>query len=191
LTKKFEQSQIITDDVSREKLFTLCEFRAGEKFELVYSGSRDGFGAADFHAKCDDKSKTLTIVKASQSGNIFGGYTEAKWNQIGQNGHAKYDPNAFLFSLVNNLNRPVKMNIEEVWVHDAIWCETQLGPLFGENDFFICDNSNICNESFSSFGQAYRLEGYVGDTNEADCFLAGSKNFTVEKIEVFQKISSK
>ena len=31
-----------------------------------------------FHAKCDKKFKTLTIVK-STNGNIFGGYTSADW----------------------------------------------------------------------------------------------------------------
>lgn len=70
-----------------------------KKLALLYRASRDGFQAASFHAKCDKKEKTLTIVKA-KSGQIFGGYTNAKWNSQYQNYQS--DENAFIFSLVNN-----------------------------------------------------------------------------------------
>jgi hypothetical protein len=42
---------------------------------LLYRGSRDGFRGADFHAKCDDKGATVTIVKSTE-GRIFGGYSD-------------------------------------------------------------------------------------------------------------------
>jgi hypothetical protein len=51
-----------------------------QKWSLLYRGSRDGFRASNFHSHCDNKPITLTIIK-STSGNIFGGFTSAHWNQ--------------------------------------------------------------------------------------------------------------
>ena len=34
---------------------------------LLYRGSRDGFGAVDFHAKCDDKGATVTCAHEAAS----------------------------------------------------------------------------------------------------------------------------
>jgi uncharacterized coiled-coil protein SlyX len=88
------------------ELIKLCEFSPTDKWSLLYRGTRDGFGAADFHAKCDGHSTTLTIVKAKASSNIFGGFTSAAWDCSNT---SKSDPNAFLFSLTNEDNRPCKM----------------------------------------------------------------------------------
>ena len=64
----------------KKAFFVMCGSRFGvnAKWKLVYRASRDGFGAADFHSKCDNISKTLTIVSANE--NIFGGYTNMTWN---------------------------------------------------------------------------------------------------------------
>ncbi len=55
-----------------------------------------------FHAKCDEKSSTLTIIKAKSSGFIFCGYYEAEYESCEED---KYDPNAFIFSLINKNNK--------------------------------------------------------------------------------------
>ena len=41
----------------------------------MYQASRDGFGASDFHSKCNGITGTLVVVKDTNS-NIFGGYTK-------------------------------------------------------------------------------------------------------------------
>ena len=46
---------------------------------LIYRGSEDGFTAAVFHKKCDQKGPTLIIIK-SDKGKIFGGFTDIDWN---------------------------------------------------------------------------------------------------------------
>ena len=46
---------------------------------LIYRGSEDGFTAAVFHSKCDQKGPTLIIIK-SEFGKIFGGFTDIDWN---------------------------------------------------------------------------------------------------------------
>merc|ERR1712129_26430 len=39
-------------------------------FELLYKGSRDGFSGKQFHAKCDDKGATISIVKSDNKDHI-------------------------------------------------------------------------------------------------------------------------
>src|SRR5579883_1376314 len=102
-------SKIIKMYQMQTDLMKLCEFDSKTKFSLLYRGSRDGFEASDFHFSCDNKPKTLTIVK-STSECIFGGYTEAEWSSSEDN-LFKRDPNAFLFSLVNKQNEPIKIKV--------------------------------------------------------------------------------
>ena len=59
------------------ELIKLCEFSLKDKWTLLYRGTRDGFGANDFHSKCDGNSNTLTILKAHGSSYIFGGLRQS------------------------------------------------------------------------------------------------------------------
>jgi len=65
------ESQIFKDNQPSE-LIQLCEFSFKDKWTLLYRGTRDGFGAYNFHSKCDNHSNTLTILKAQGSSYIFG-----------------------------------------------------------------------------------------------------------------------
>ena len=72
-TDPFEDSEILTNEEHRRKLISwLPHF--GAEWRLLYRASRDGFGAATFHARCDDKGPIVTIVKSGN--NIFGGFME-------------------------------------------------------------------------------------------------------------------
>ncbi|CAM9403679.1 unnamed protein product, partial [Ascophyllum nodosum] len=56
-----------------------------QRLELLYRGSRDGFCAAEFHAKCTDKnSSTITLVKLGDGGpddisSVVGGFSSVSW----------------------------------------------------------------------------------------------------------------
>jgi len=78
-----------------------------KKFTLLWRGTRDGFEASTFHAICDGKPNTLTVVKTT-TGWIFGGYTSLPWSS--SQGY-KPDSKAFLFSLKNPKNEPSKLII--------------------------------------------------------------------------------
>jgi len=70
------------------------------KLELVYRGSRDGFTAAVFHEKADDRGDTVTVVKTT-TGRVFGGYTNIPWsNSASQN--MQKDSSSFVFQLGDN-----------------------------------------------------------------------------------------
>jgi hypothetical protein len=170
-------------------LIKLCKFNSSDKWTLLYRGSRDGFGTKDFHLKCDNKSPTLTIIKAQGSGFIFGGYTEAAWDSIGE---FKLDPNAFLFSLTNKDNKPCKMNVIDP--KRAIYASSKYGPIFGGiveccdvDDLHIADNANSNENSFANLGNNFKHLEYECYSEEAESFLAGSEKFRLNEIEVYIK----
>jgi hypothetical protein len=48
-----------------------AEFR-GKLFSLLCRDGRGGFGARDFHNRCDDRASTLTLIEDADW-NVFGG----------------------------------------------------------------------------------------------------------------------
>ena len=77
----FEESEILTSENHRSVLKGWLSSQKG-KWRLLFRASRDGFAAAVFHSKCDDKGPTVTIVKSGD--NIFGGFTEESWRSAGK-----------------------------------------------------------------------------------------------------------
>jgi hypothetical protein len=75
-----------------------------KRFKLLWRGSRDGCGASEFHRRCDGHASTLTVI-LEREGNIFGGFTPAKWNgRYGNEDNAmKADDRekSFIFTLTN------------------------------------------------------------------------------------------
>jgi hypothetical protein len=57
-----------------------AEFR-GKQFPLLLRGGRDGFGARDFHDRCDGHANTLTLIEDTD-GNIFGYGTGREEEQL-------------------------------------------------------------------------------------------------------------
>jgi hypothetical protein len=180
------KSHILNGERQMSELLKLCEFSPNDKWSLLYRGTRDGFGAKDFHSKCDGHSNTLTIFKAKGSSYIFGGYTTVKWESCPKPGKAKSDPNAFIFSFTNNDNRPLKMKIDPNKHQYAILCFSVYGPIFGV-DICIANNANTTIDSYSKLGHTYKHPQYAQGTDEAKTFLAGSHKFQLDEIEVYQK----
>ena len=75
-SKPFEESAIVTNDEHQSVLKSWLPPHFG-KLRLLFRASRDGFAAATFHSKCDNKGPTVTIVRSGN--NIFGGFTEVSW----------------------------------------------------------------------------------------------------------------
>ncbi len=177
------KSEILKDLEQSFELIKLCEFSLNDKLCLLYRGTRDGFGAKAFHSKCDGHSNTLTIVKAKGSKFIFGGFTTVHWDKSNK---WKSDPNAFLFSLTNKENQPLKMKIDSNRHQHAIGCDSSCGPIFGV-DIRIANNANTRMNSLSSLCFTYSQPQYAFETDEAETFLAGSNPFQLDEIEVYEK----
>jgi hypothetical protein len=169
-----------------------AEFR-GKRFTLLWRGSRDGFGARDFHGRCDGHANTLTFIEDT-AGNIFGGFTPVEWESreydqkatkaLGRSNCLKADPSltSFLFTLKNpHKFPPKKFALKAEDKDQAIYCVSSWGPSFW--DVAACDNCNAKAESF-----AYRFgECYTDDTGlNGETFLTGSKRLTAKEIEVFE-----
>jgi hypothetical protein len=171
-------SQILSGQQLSE-LLKVCEFSSNDKWTLLYRGSRDGFGAADFHVKCDSHKNTLTIIKAQGTSYIFGGFASIDWN--GSSGF-KSDPNAFLFSLTNKNNQPSKM--KQIGTNGSIFCTSDYGPTFGVgNDLLICNYANTTPGGSSNLGNSYQHP----QPSQGKSYLAGSSPFQLSEIEVYEK----
>ena len=120
----FKNSTILTNELSL-KLVNLTGIKSN--YSLIYQASIHSFRSSSFHSKCDNIRNTLTIIKSKDYNYIFGGFTTAQWNQ-NVNKYV-YDSNAFIFSLVNAYNIPVKMSI--INSKHAIYSNFTYGLTFG------------------------------------------------------------
>ena len=119
------KSKILSGNQPSE-LIKLCEFSLKDKWTLVYTGTRDGFAAVNFHSKRDRHKNTLTLLKAHGTSYIFGGFVSINWD--GSSGW-KSDPDVFLFSITNRDNQPSKM--WKINTTKSILCHSAYGPIFG------------------------------------------------------------
>jgi hypothetical protein len=160
-----------------------------KQFDLLWRGSRDGFGARDFHSRCDGHANTLTVI-LDTNGNIFGGFTPVEWESRVWDGKAstckkllKTDPSlkSFLFTLKNPDNVPArKFPLIATKKPVALGCHGNGGPDFC--DIIIYSNCNTSTGNFTSLG--YRFTNDTG--KHVPSFLTGSNTFQVEEIEIFE-----
>ena len=177
----FNSSNILTNEQSVSVL-KLINFPLNNTFTLIYQATRDGFEPAAFHSKCDYKQNTLIIFKTSLSF-IFGGFTTADWSG---NASYKYDSNAFLFSLINQVNVPVKLNL--IHPQYAILADSTKGPSFGAGQDINTPNTTNQWDStgFSNLGFSYQTPMNITySTNEARLFLASTSFIRNVEIEAY------
>ena len=118
-------------------LLNLIGFES-KHFELIYRASRDGFSASDYHSKVDCKSNTLHVIKTTDE-TVFGGYTTAKGSTVNQ---WVRDDAAFLFTLKNPANNPLKLPVKSEKKHEAIRNYHDYLSNFGDDDLRVKDMSN-------------------------------------------------
>ena len=164
-------------------MIKLCDFTPTDKWSLLCRATRDGFRSDVFHSRCNWHSNTLTILKAIGSGFIFGGFATVDWDS---SSGCKSDPNAFILCLTNKDNQALKMKIEPNYHQYGIYCNSACGPSFGK-DIHVANNSNTTIGCYSKFGITYSHPQYEYRAMKAQTFLAGSFNFHLDEIEVYQK----
>jgi hypothetical protein len=161
-----------------------------QNFTLLWRGSRDGFGARDFHIRCDGHPNTLTVI-FDTDGNIFGGFTPVEWESRKWNGqHGKEDGRlkadrsrkSFLFTVKNPHNVPARrFGLTGEEKDRAIARCSDRSPHFC--DIGIRENCNAHTCSFcSKCGNCY-----TNDTErDGHNFFTKSGRFQGKEIEVFE-----
>ena len=148
------------------------------KLNLIYRATEDGFSADNFHTKCDNKPKTLSIIY-TKYGNIIGGYSTVTWdkNRLNYSG----DSNAFLFNISKRTLNIRNGNGNEIYSHSGYHLT------YGSaHDLYICNNSQQSNGSYSSLNTSYKSSyGLTGEDKKVH--MGGYfNNFLVNEIEIFQ-----
>jgi hypothetical protein len=159
----------------------LAEFR-WKRFALLWRGSTDGFGAGDFHSRCDGHTHTLVVIRDT-NGNIFGGFTPVEWDS---GGLSKPDPS--LISFIFTLKNPHKLSAQRFPLNpekkdEAVVCSSKYGPHFC--DIAVWDNCNSCNSNVAFFGGSN--DRYINESElDGETLFTGSRYFQVNEIEVFE-----
>ena len=163
-------------------MISLFSMTGLKKTSLLYRASRDGFTAAAFHAKCDYKAKTITLIKTSNN-YVIGGYTSQAWTSLGV---FKTDDTAYIFSLRRNGVstlfsyglRPTPSNVTPTYSSRALYTlYGLLGPSFGNGDILVENRSDV-NASSSVFN--------TYNTGPDSVFGTPMPKWYTSDIEVFQ-----
>jgi hypothetical protein len=159
----------------------------GKRYKLLWRGSEHGFDTKAFHHQCDHHGNTVTIMRDS-SNYVFGGYTPVAWEnrirdqmKLGIPTKAKDDScTSFIFICANpkQITEPKKFMLYPEKKNEAIYCDEDFGPSFG-NDLIIRNN---CNKP----GNCEFVLGYAYETDGPNRLLIGRKLFTVTEIEVYE-----
>lgn len=143
---------------------------------MLFSADQDGKSASAFHAKCDGKYPTLTIIQ-SENGCIFGGFTFLAWDS--SSGYKKNDTAAFVFSLDK------KKKFDCTNQEYVISCGPRALSVFGGgSDIYIGDYNYRCH---TTLGHSYG-KGQTG--NNCQLLINGNSAqdpgfFKIKEMEVY------
>lgn len=162
----------------------LKEWTNCNNMKLLFRGTKDGMTAQAFHSKCDNRGKTIVLIK-NDKGNIFGGFASIPWtNNTGSYFSA---PDSFIFTLTNIYNiKPIKF--ENKKDGKEVCHNKDYGPLFGNScDIYISKDfiNGVTKSSFPS--------SYIDSLGKGCSIFTGNsdnsnKNFKIKEIEVFEVI---
>ena len=153
-------------------------------YSMAQSGDGISGSAKGFHAACDGKGATVTIVK-TKKGFVFGGAADKSWASPGSWALDASD-SAFLFCVKCAGAGPSQLKLTGKNNQDALGHHSGYGPIFGFNEFgndLLIDTPS--GPSCSSLGYTYTCP--AGRFGSAACsnYLAGSRHFAVADYEVF------
>lgn len=157
------------------------EWLPHKKFDLLYSGARDGMTPRAFHQRCDGEGPTLTLIWSKE--HVFGGYTTAEWSEgLGGFGSCAQ---SFLFAVVAHCGSLVKFLIRPSCSGKAVRKNRSYGPCFGEGADLILHSHTgkdgiFDDRSYSRLGSSYEYP-----LGLARLTFTGSFNFVPDDVEVY------
>ncbi|KAJ6236986.1 hypothetical protein M0813_03393 [Anaeramoeba flamelloides] len=155
-----------------------------------FNSRKDGWGYQTFHQKCDNKGKSIILIKLKNK-SLFGGFAAIDWNSTTSEWKQSKGNKSFLFSLISldpNFKEPLKMPLYQNHKYEIL-CSQNYGPYFGY-DLSLGSRSQKMNKNkstYSELGHTYKPPfGYKCRSEQARNFLAGSfDNWDISQIEIF------
>ena len=144
------------------------------KLTLLFRASRDGDTISSFHKKVDGIAPTISLIQTKNNNYIFGGFTEHSWDS--SSGCVKTN-NTFMFSFNKN---KIYMGKNGGQIH----CAKDYGPWF-------CGGAGVYQDHYFNTNNSYQW-GLSSNKGSFDGFeedfelVGGTKNFTVNEVEVFK-----
>ncbi|CAG8535838.1 5539_t:CDS:2 [Paraglomus occultum] len=125
-------------------------------FELLLSGSLDGFTPTIFHRTCDNKGPTIVVAKIKNSDEIVGGYCPLDWKSP-RNEYYGNCSDSFLFAFHGSGLRDAKYSPVQQANH-AIFFTADSGPCFGYNgaDLYFDGKKPFCSTKKESYSISIR-----------------------------------
>ena len=145
-----------------------------------YRASVDGFGAANFHGKCDGVDQLLIVIQSDKD-YVFGGYTGgAKFNSSGQY-ITPAGEQPFIFSLISpSGTQPMKFDL--INATSALYGHSSSSATFGGgHDIHICNNANVTVGSYLNSGHTYKMP-----PGGAHMFTGSQTGWLVKEIVAYQ-----
>ncbi|KAL3787030.1 hypothetical protein HJC23_010647 [Cyclotella cryptica] len=148
-------------------------------FNLIYRGSSDCMTPQDFHAKCNDKGPTITIIETTE-GHVVGGYSNVSWASCGSYCEAS---EAFLFALAQNWNSSsCKMTVTVPAT--AVYFHPIFGPVFGNGNDLKVRGSSVYTYTDQGSPRSYECHSLWP-------LKPGQEPYMIKDIEVFQIVEHK
>ncbi|KAJ3426488.1 pep-cterm sorting domain-containing protein [Anaeramoeba flamelloides] len=154
-----------------------------------FNSRTDGWKYQTFHEKCDNKAKSIVLIKLKNQ-SLFGGFAAIDWDSTSYYSKQSIGNKSFLFSFISldpKFKEPLKIPIYRRQNYE-IYCHKKNGPYFGWGDLRLgWNNQNMNKYTQSNLGYTYKPPfGYKSGSNEARNFLAGSyENWDIFQIEIF------
>jgi len=163
---------------------TLCEWLridSDKEWTPKYRATKDGFGAATFHSKCDGVAHLLIVIRSDKD-YVFGGYTGGASIHSSSGYINSIDLQPFLFSLINPSGTlPLKCKLKNPT--NALFGNQSCIAIFGAgHDLVICDNANVERGSKVDVGNTYATPQPGG----SHMFTGAWEGWKVKEILAFQ-----
>jgi hypothetical protein len=156
----------------------------------LYRASEHGFHASNFHAKCNGKPQTLTLIKSS-NGSVFGAYAEENWEScLGE----KYYHPVYInqLSLISSDNKHPANIIENTQLqYYTINLNSLYGPTYRSEMMINNDEKALKyyeeNNMKIGYSKVFLLPKCANGLNESNIGNGSIEEFEVVDVEVFVK----
>jgi len=145
------------------QMATLYTKMGSTNLQLCYSAKLHGFSSSTMHSRCDGRGKSLTVMRRSKNGRVFGGYVHQNLNKGSGWVRGNYgSSNPWLFR-VNPNSKTVDIIMKKNIVTYAYYMNNGYSMTWGGgHDLYCNSNGQSCYSNPSSYD--FNFAGSSGQT---------------------------